>query len=84
MRYIGKKIDKYFTWSLLVLLSICVSWQRINMLFTNKKVCSNVIGACTLRDKNKQGVEIGERQNRCHNDIYKNILKIPSQLNFTI
>ena len=54
------------------------------MLFTNKKVCSNVIGACTLRDKNKQGVEIGERQNRCHNDMYKNILKIPSQLNFTI
>ena len=24
-----------------------------------------------LRDINKKGVEIGERQNRCHNDIFE-------------
>ena len=41
------------------------------MLFTNKKACSDVIGACYI---NKKGVEIGERQNRCHDDNYDNVL----------
>jgi len=38
-------------------------------VFTNKKTCSDVIGACALRDINKKDVEIGEHQNRCHDDM---------------
>jgi len=35
------------------------------MLFTNKM---HAVTSLALRDINKKGVEIGERQNRCHNN----------------
>ena len=37
--------QNFLYWSLLI--SSCFSWQCKTMLFTNKKACSDVIGACT-------------------------------------
>ena len=48
------------------------SWQCSTMLFTNKKTCSDVIGAyMLLRDTIKNDVEIGERQNRYHDGFIR-------------
>ena len=52
-------------------LHLFFSLQCKTMLFTNKKheVTSSERAHSILRDTNKKGVEIGERQNRCHDDI---------------
>jgi len=46
------------------------SWQCKTMLFTHKKNMQwrHRSVRIALRDINKKGVEIGERQNRCHDD----------------
>ena len=49
------------------------SWQCKTMLFTHKKSMQwhHRSMPIALRDINKNGVEIGERQNRCHDDSYQ-------------
>ena len=46
------------------------SWQCKTMLFTQKKPMQwrHRSVRIALRDINKKGIEIGERQNRCHDD----------------
>ena len=63
LQYIGK-IDYFLPWRLLpfISVSLTVYYKQKSMQWRHWSV------HIALRDINKKGVEIGERQNRCHDD----------------